>query len=155
MALELTPSTSTDLLRTLAEFRVELRQFLLFSEEAAVRTGLAPQQHQLLLQVAGAPAGELVTVAYVAGKLGLRHHSVVELCDRCEEAGLLKRSVNPQNRRQVLLRVTRAGDRALHRLSEDHVRELDELGPRLIAALKRVRSLRAGPPKRAKAAAAQ
>ena len=41
------------LLRTLADFRFELREFLYFSECAAVEAGLQPQQHQLLLQVAG------------------------------------------------------------------------------------------------------
>jgi hypothetical protein len=51
------------LLRTLAEFRYELRQFLHFSERAAVEAGLQPQQHQLLLQVAGASEGQAVTIA--------------------------------------------------------------------------------------------
>jgi hypothetical protein len=48
-------SGSEILLRTLAGFRFELRQFLHISELAAVEAGLQPQQHQLLLQVAGAP----------------------------------------------------------------------------------------------------
>jgi hypothetical protein len=47
------------LLKTLAEFRYELRRFLLFSECAALEAGLQPQQHQLLLQVAGSPLGTL------------------------------------------------------------------------------------------------
>ena len=42
-------------LRTLAEFRYRLRMFLQFSENAAQKLGLQPQQHQLLLQIAGAP----------------------------------------------------------------------------------------------------
>ena len=38
--------------RALAEFRYQLRQFLLFSEDAARQAGLAPRQHQALyLQV--------------------------------------------------------------------------------------------------------
>jgi DNA-binding MarR family transcriptional regulator len=136
------PDTSADLLRSLAGFRSELRHFLLFSESAARRAGIPAQQHQLLLQVAGAPAGELVTVAYIAARLGLRHNSVVELSNRCETAGLLKRTVNPSNRRQVLLSVTARGRRALDKLSADHARELDELGPRLISTLGKIRSLR-------------
>ena len=37
----------------LAAFRYELRRFLRFSEKAARSCGLTPQQHQLLLGVAG------------------------------------------------------------------------------------------------------
>ena len=58
------------LLRTLADFRFELRRFLHFSEIAATEEGLHPQQHQLLLQVAGAPEGTVVTIAYAAERLG-------------------------------------------------------------------------------------
>jgi hypothetical protein len=38
------------------------------------------------LQVAGAPEGEAVTIAYAAERLSLRHHSVVELVNRSERA---------------------------------------------------------------------
>src|SRR5580692_7830902 len=82
------------LLRTLAEFRYELRRFLHFSECAALEAGLQPQQHQLLLQVAGAPEGEAVTIAYAAERLSLRHNSTVELVDRSEREGLLERTTD-------------------------------------------------------------
>ena len=78
-------------LKTLAEFRHRLRLFLQFSENAAQKLGLQPQQHQLLLQIAGAPDGTATTVGYVAERLGLRHNTAVELSNRCEEAGLIKR----------------------------------------------------------------
>ena len=77
------------LIRTLAEFRFEMRRFLHFSESAALEAGLHPQQHQLLLQVAGAPEGNTVTIAYAAERLGLKHNSTVELVDRSEREGLL------------------------------------------------------------------
>ncbi len=120
----------------LAEFRFTLRQFLHFSEEAATRVGLTPQQHQLLLQIAGAPRGTVTAVAYLAERLALRHHSVVELGNRCEEAGLILRTSDPDNRRHVVLKLTTEGSRILRRLSADHTRELSELGPQLLAALK-------------------
>src|ERR1700731_288134 len=66
-------------LRTLAEFRHQLRLFLQFSENAAQKLGLQPQQHQLLLQIAGAPDGTLTTVGYAAERLGVRHNTAVEL----------------------------------------------------------------------------
>jgi hypothetical protein len=40
----------------------EVRRFLRFSDCAAIGAGLRPQQHQLLLQVAGAAESEAVTV---------------------------------------------------------------------------------------------
>lgn len=130
-----------ELLRTLAEFRFEVRRFLQFSEEAAAEAGLPVQQHQLLLQVAGAPEGTPVTIAYLAERMGLRHHSTVELCDRCEDAGLLRRVSDTVDRRRVLLRLTARGERTLRGLAQAHARELHEMGPRLIAALQEIQSL--------------
>jgi hypothetical protein len=48
-------TTERDDFQLLAKFRREIRRFLQFSEEAAAAAGLQPQQHQLLLQVSGAP----------------------------------------------------------------------------------------------------
>jgi DNA-binding MarR family transcriptional regulator len=131
-------SNSQLLLRTLAEFRYQLRQFLYFSECAAVEAGLQPQQHQLLLQVAGAVEGEAVTIAYAAERLSLRHHSVVELVNRSEREGLLTRTVDTRDRRRAILQVTRKGEFVLGRLAGDHARELKEMAPRLAKALKRI-----------------
>jgi DNA-binding MarR family transcriptional regulator len=127
-------------LQTLAEFRYALRQFLHFSERCSAERGLHPQQHQLLLHIAGAPDGVETTVSYAAERLGLRHHSVVELSKRCEEAGLIQRRHDTSDRRRVVLHVTAEGQRLLHALSEDHERELHELAPRLIQALRLIRS---------------
>jgi O6-methylguanine-DNA--protein-cysteine methyltransferase len=84
MGIPTTPNEPDLLLRTLAEFRFELRCFLQFSETVALEAGLRPRQHQLLLQVAGAPEGTTVTIAYVAERLGSKHNSAVELVDRSE-----------------------------------------------------------------------
>jgi DNA-binding MarR family transcriptional regulator len=129
-------------LQTLAEFRHELRTFLQFSESAAAQRNLPTQQHQLLLQIAGAPDGIIPTVAYAADRLGLRHHSIVELSKRCEEAGLLNRVQDSADRRRVLLQLTPAGNRILDDLSDDHAAELNQRAPKLIAALKRIQSIR-------------
>ncbi|MGA3080196.1 MAG: MarR family transcriptional regulator [Terracidiphilus sp.] len=126
------------LLRTLAEFRFELRCFLHFSETAALEAGLQPQQHQLLLQVAGAPEGTTVTVAYAAERLGLKHNSAVELADRSEREGLLARTVDAADKRRAILRLTRKGKLLLGRLAGDHARELNELAPRLAKTLKNI-----------------
>jgi DNA-binding MarR family transcriptional regulator len=126
------------LLRTLAEFRFELRRFLLFSECAALEAGLQPQQHQLLLQVAGAPEHTVVTIAYAAERLGLKHNSTVELVDRSEREGLLERKADIADKRRAILRITRKGRSVLGRLAGDHAKELNELAPRLTRALKHI-----------------
>lgn len=133
-------SGSDLLLRTLADFRYELRQFLHFSECAALEAGLQPQQHQLLLQVAGAPVPKEVTIAYAAVRLGLKHNSAVELVDRSEREGLLTRTIHAEDKRRAILQITRKGRQTLARLAGDHARELNELAPRLIAVLESVRS---------------
>lgn len=122
-----------------AEFRYALRQFLRFSEEASSRTGLHPQQYQLLLQIAGSPRGSLTTIAYASERLALRHNSVVELSQRCEEDGLIRRVNDPVDRRRVVLRMTPKGMQRLEALAEDHARELQELAPQLIQGLTRIR----------------
>jgi DNA-binding MarR family transcriptional regulator len=134
----LTISTRS-LLTSLADFRFELRSFLQFSEKAALAAGLQPQQHQLLLQVAAAPDSAVVTIAYAAERLGLRHNSVVELVDRAVREGLLLRTADADDQRRVLLRVTRKSERLLSRLSTDHAVEL-QMAPRLAEALERIRT---------------
>jgi DNA-binding MarR family transcriptional regulator len=136
-----TKASSVDpssLLESLAEFRFELRKFLHFSEEAAAAAGLQPQQHQLLLQVAGARKGTRVTIAYAAKRLKLRHNSVVELVNRSECEGLLLRAPDADDLRQVLLHITPKGKKVLRRLSIDHARELTELAPKLALDLRRI-----------------
>ena len=130
------------LLRALAEFRYHLRCFTLFSEQAAQSADLQPQQHQLLLQIAGCEPDFPVTVTYAAERLGLCHNSTVELVNRCVKQELLTRVPDPVDGRRVLLRITPKGRRILVSLLDHHARELDELAPQLIQSLKKVRKSR-------------
>ncbi len=127
------------LIRTLADFRYEMRQFYQFSEKAAFSAGVQPRQYQLLLQVAAAPEGTTVTIAYLADRLGLKHNSAVELVDRSENEGLVARSEDAADRRRTILRVTRRGHQLLSRLAGQHAQELNEAAPRLIHALEHIR----------------
>jgi len=136
-------ATPASLLQALAEFRHQLRTFLQFSEQAATDHGIRPRQHQLLLQVAGIQPGHIATINYLAEQLGLRQNSVVELADRSEAEGLVRRTEDPEDRRRVVLTVTARGMRLLDALAESHARELDELAPRLIRALDRIKTTRA------------
>ncbi|WP_158819909.1 MarR family winged helix-turn-helix transcriptional regulator [Granulicella sp. S156] len=128
-------SATNSRMQRLAEFRYTLRKFLQFSEEAASRAGLTSQQHQLLLQIAGAPEDTATTVGYVAERLSLRHHSVVELSKRCEESGHIVRNVEQSEYRHVILSLTPQGIRLLKALSDDHAHELYILGSKLIETL--------------------
>ena len=122
----------------LAEFRHQLRAFLLASENAAHEAGLHPQQHQLLLAVAGLSQEVCPSIAHAAELLGLKHNSVVELVDRCEKEGLLRRATDPADGRRVSLRITPRGQKVLDRLSHVHLQELYSLAPHLIEALKKI-----------------
>ena len=128
------------LIRTLAEFRYEMRRFYQFSEQAALSASTHPRQYQLLLQVAAAHEDTNVTIAYVAERLGLKHNSTVELVDRSESEGLVARFEDAADRRRTILRVTRKGHQLMNKLAGQHARELNEAAPRLIQALERIRT---------------
>jgi DNA-binding MarR family transcriptional regulator len=121
--------------RALAEFRYQIRRFLRISEEASRAAGLEPQQHQLLLAVKGAPADAAPTIAYLAERLQLRHHSVVGLVDRLVENGLAERERDPEDHRRVLVRVTPAGEAVLHDLSLLHQEEIRSRARALISSM--------------------
>ena len=110
--------------RTLARFRYALRVFLRFSEEAARREGLTPNQHQLLLAIRGFPGNGPPTIGEVAEQLQLQHNSVVELVDRAVAADVLRRDTDPEDRRRQRLSLTPAGSKLLERLSSAHRSEL-------------------------------
>lgn len=122
--------------RALAEFRFQIRRFLRFSEEQVREHGLEPQQHQLLLAIRGLPAGARATIGELAGRLQLRHHSVVELVDRMETRGYVARCEGREDRRQVLVRLTPAGANVLRKLSLAHHEELEAAGPALALAVR-------------------
>jgi DNA-binding MarR family transcriptional regulator len=120
----------------LAEFRHELRRFLAFSEAEAKVAGLTPQQHQLLLAVRA--ASDPPTVGFLAERLVLRHHSVVELINRLEERGLLVRTRSLEDGRQAHVSITAAGERVLVQLTLAHRGELRRAAPSLVGVLQRL-----------------
>ena len=124
--------------RKLEEFRFQIRRFLAFSEKAARDSGIEPHQHQALLALMATPAQALPTIGHLAERLLLKHHSAVELVDRMQMLDLVTREANPEDARQVLVKLTTKGRRILHRLSLGHRVELEETGPRLAAALRAI-----------------
>ena len=124
--------------RALADFRYQLRRFLSFSNEAARAAGLEPRQHQLLLAVKGMPEGVEATVGTIAERLQTQHHSTVELVDRMENRGLVRRLRSAGDRRRVLVSLTARGEALLARLSAVHRAEVRSIGPRLLRALESI-----------------
>ena len=124
--------------RALADFRYQLRRFLSFSNEAARVAGLEPRQHQLLLAVKGMPEGVEATVGTIAERLQTQHPSTVELVDRMEDRGLVRRVRSAGDRRRVLVSLTARGEALLARLSGVHQAEVRSIGPRLLRALESI-----------------
>jgi DNA-binding MarR family transcriptional regulator len=107
----------------LLRYRDGLRRFLHWSEEQAKAQGLTPAQHQLLLAVRGHPGG-MPSIGEIAEHLLLRHNSVVELVDRAETAGLVRRLTDADDHRVVRVELTADGARRLTQLSAAHLDEL-------------------------------
>jgi DNA-binding MarR family transcriptional regulator len=104
----------------LAQFRYQLRRFLRFSEEVARRYGVTPLQYQLMLQIKGFPGREWATVVELAERLQAKHHGVVALISRCEEAGLVVRNVSRGDLRLVEVQLTGKGEHCLEQLARLH-----------------------------------
>lgn len=111
----------------LLAFRSSLRRFQRWSEDQARAAGLTHVQHQLLVAVKGHPGAEPPTVGDLAGYLLQRHHSTVELVDRAEAAGLVRRAADRRDARIVRVRLTAKGDRILSELTPAHLVELHAL----------------------------
>jgi len=122
----------------LAEFRHQLRMFMVFSENAARAVGLAPQQHQALLAIKGFSGGGAPTVGDLAQQLTIRHHSAVGLADRLVEARLLVRNIDASDRRKTTLVLTKRAEKLLTALSATHRDELRRTGPLLRNVLARL-----------------
>jgi DNA-binding MarR family transcriptional regulator len=124
--------------QNLAEFRRQIRKFLHFSETNAREHGLEAQQHQLLLTVRGLPEGVKPTIGELAARMYIQHHSAVELVNRLEQKGAVARSANPEDRREVWVRLTPGGRATLRKLALAHRNELELSGPELANALSAV-----------------
>lgn len=107
-------------IRDLAQFRYALRRFLRFSEDAARQCGITPQQHQLLLGVAGHTGRGSATVSELAEFLQERPHSVVGLIERAAQHRLVRRQQDQTDRRVVNVSLTANGKKILTRLTALH-----------------------------------
>ena len=117
-------SGGNTLLHKVALFRYELRRFLRFSERAARTRGLTPQQHQLLLGVAGYTARGTATISELAEFLQERHNAVVGLVERAAKRGWVRKKRDLIDRRAVQVCLTASGTKLLRKLTSLHLGEL-------------------------------
>ena len=124
--------------RALADFRFQIRKFLHFSEQAVRTAGLERGQYQLMLAIKGMPPGVRPRIRELANRMQIRHHSAVELINRLESGGYVRRHRAQDDRREVLLALTPLGERTLQELALHHHEQLRSAGPALVAALRRL-----------------
>lgn len=108
-------------------FRVALRQFERWSEGRAREVGLTHVQHQLLVAIKGHGGHKPPTVGDLAAYMLLRPHSTVELIDRAEAAGLVRRVPDDVDGRVVRVCLTEQGDQVLQKLTSAHLERLHSL----------------------------
>lgn len=124
--------------QALAEFRYQIRKFLHFSDSAVEGAGLERSQYQLMLAIKGMPDGVRPRIRDIADRMLIQHHSAVELIDRLEAGGYVRRERAQNDRREVLLALTAKGERVLGQLALHHHEELQNAAPKLVGALRRV-----------------
>jgi DNA-binding MarR family transcriptional regulator len=124
------PVTDRDLER-LADLRGGLRQYLAWAEERAREHDLTPAQYQLALAVRTHADPKGPTLSDLADTLLLRHHSVVGLVDRAQDAGLVQRERDDRLGSRVHVTLTPRGSELLATLSALHLRRLAELAPQM------------------------
>ncbi len=121
--------------RALAELRHRIRRFLQEGDVTARHAGLEPQQYLLLLAIRGLPTGHEATISALADRLSLRHHSTVELIDRMEARGYVKRMRGTEDRRQVLISLQPRGEKLLGKVVAQRIIELRSNGRALVQAI--------------------
>jgi DNA-binding MarR family transcriptional regulator len=131
MAMEIT----SDEYRALAELRYRIRHFVREGDVVVQAAGLEPQQYLLLLAIRGLPAGHEATIQTLADRLALKHHSAVELIDRLEMRGYVRRARGRDDRRHVLVSLLPRGERILEQVARHRIGELRSTGHALVRAI--------------------
>lgn len=121
--------------RALAELRCCIRHFIQEGDAAAQRANLEPQQYLLLLAIRGLPQGAVATIRTLAERMALKHHSAVELIDRLESHGLVRRSRSPVDKREVRVSLLPRGSKLLERVARERLTELKTSGAALADAI--------------------
>jgi DNA-binding MarR family transcriptional regulator len=121
--------------QAMAELRYRVRLFLREGDAAARSAGLEPQQYLLLLAIRGLPGDSAAKIQALADRLLIKHHSAVELVDRLEKRGLVRRTRSRDDRRQVLVSLLPKGQRVLERVVQQRINEVRAGGSLLVRAI--------------------
>ena len=131
MGLDITPAEY----RALAELRYRIRHFLREGDAKARAVGLEPQQYLMLLAIRGLPEDREATIQTLAERLALKHHSAVELVDRLETNGYVRRTRSRDDRRRVFVTLLPRGERLLEQVAQNRISELRTSGEALVGAI--------------------
>ena len=131
MGPEITPAEY----RALAELRYRIRHFLREGDAKSRAVGLEPQQYLMLLAIRGLPEGSEATIQTLAERLALKHHSAVELVDRLEIHGYVRRTRSRDDRRRVFVSLLPRGERLLEQVARNRIGELRSTGEALVGAI--------------------
>ena len=131
MGLDITPAEY----RALAELRYRIRHFLREGDAKARAVGLEPQQYLMLLAIRGLPEDREATIQTLAERLALKHHSAVELVDRLEANGYVRRTRSRDDRRRVFVTLLPRGERLLEQVAQNRISELRTSGEALVGAI--------------------
>ena len=102
------------------------RQISMYLEAQTGELGVSPSEGHILSYLrsyAPAPVGELVRV------FGIKQSTFTSILDRLEQTGLLRRELNPGDRRSFLIHITEEGRELAERLNrllenlEDEIRK--------------------------------
>ncbi|HSC44714.1 MAG TPA: MarR family transcriptional regulator [Candidatus Acidoferrum sp.] len=121
--------------QAMAELRYRVRLFLREGDAAARAAGLEPQQYLMLLAIRGLPDNASAKIRSLADGLLIKHHSAVELIDRLEKNGYVRRARSREDRREVLVSILPKGQRVLERVVQQRINELRAGGRGLIRAI--------------------
>jgi len=105
------------------------------SDNAARRVGLEPQQYLLLLMVRGLPQDAKPTVRVLAERLGLKHNSTVELINRMESRGYVRRKRSREDRRCILVTLLPQGEKLLEQVVRQRITQVRAGGVELVDAM--------------------
>ncbi len=112
----------------LVRFRVGVRRYVRFSDDAVRSAGLTPGQYQLLLALTALPNRGCATVPELAELLALCDQSVVQLADHAQRKGLVRRIADPGDSTVIRLLLTSEGEQLVAQLIGLHRDELQQVG---------------------------
>ena len=102
----------------------------------------------MLRAIRGLPLGDEATIGTLAERVALRHHSAVELIDRLEEWGYVRRSRGQKDRRLVSVSLLWSGERLLEEVMRRRLGDLPSNGRWLVQAIDQVLANPCRPQKR-------